>query len=397
MNLRVLGSVFLIVAMSIGGGLLSLPFATSTTGLMASFSMMFLVWLVMTCAAFYILEVCLSLPRGANLMSMAQVTLRKPYAVVFTACYLCMLYSILCVYLSGGTDLVNSVFLFFSFKKINILSTCIFMFALGVITWCGMRWVDYTNRLLMCLKALFFLMLVVSLSHFTMHTPHWLGHTQHLPSIVMPIIFSFGYAIIIPSLRDYLDDNVRQLRYVIFIGSLIPLMCFYLWVFLVQSVIPHDQILKIAKSGEVVSGLNLYLAHLKIPMLTMVTHCFTTICLLTAFLGVSLSLSDFLADLLSREKKGKNKVLIFSLTFLPPLFLTAGSPDLFLEAIQYAGIFVVVVLMAYPIAMAFSARKNNLTNKTHYKFTGGYPLMAFLMLVTILFLCVAVYMRFFIK
>ena len=63
-----------------------------------------------------------------------------------------------------------------------------------------------------------------------MQLPHLEGGDyRNITSTVMLLITSFGFAIILPNLRDYFNDDIKVLKKVILIGSLIPLLCYLAW------------------------------------------------------------------------------------------------------------------------------------------------------------------------
>ena len=62
MDLKILGSILLIVGTSIGAGMLALPVATAALGFTGSLIMLFSCWFVMTTSAFLLLEVNLAMP-----------------------------------------------------------------------------------------------------------------------------------------------------------------------------------------------------------------------------------------------------------------------------------------------------------------------------------------------
>ena len=163
-----------------------------------------------------------------------------------------------------------------------------------------------------------------------------------MTSAIMYIVTSFGFAVIIPSLRSYFNDNVTQLRIVITFGTLIPLACYFLWNFAIMGVIPRtgDQGL-LSMLANQYGPIDLVTAlgqSLQKHRITNMAQFFITICILTAFLGVSLSMVDFLADGIRRQKTGKSGVLIYSLTYLPPLIIAIFAPNVFVAAFRYAGI-----------------------------------------------------------
>ena len=79
--------------------------------------------------------------------------------------------------------------------------------------------------------------------------------------------------------------------------------------------------------------------------------------MITAFLGVSLGLFDFLADGLKFNKAGIQGKYTLALTFLPPLTVVLFKPGIYLNALSYAGVCCVVLLVLLPTLMAWKGRK----------------------------------------
>lgn len=85
---------------------------------------------------------------------------------------------------------------------------------------------------------------------------------------------------------------------------------------------------------------------------------FTSICMLTAFLGVSLCLYSFLADGLKMRERGSHGIGLFLLTFAPPLLIVIYYPGAYIHALGYAGIFCIILLLLLPALMCYFGRKN---------------------------------------
>ena len=79
--------------------------------------------------------------------------------------------------------------------------------------------------------------------------------------------------------------------------------------------------------------------------------------MITAFLGVSLGLFDFLSDGLNMKKSGQQGKWVLALTFLPPLLVVLTYPGIYIQAFNYAGICCVILLLLLPAAMAWQGRK----------------------------------------
>jgi tyrosine-specific transport protein len=104
---------------------------------------------------------------------------------------------------------------------------------------------------------------------------------------------------------------------------------------------------------------------------------------ITSFLGVSVCLTDFLADGLRLEKKGKNNLLVYGLTFVPPLVIVLFLPNIFVQALTYAGIYCVVLLILLPAWMVWAGRYHRHI-AGEYAVWGGKLLLALLIVFSVL-------------
>jgi tyrosine-specific transport protein len=135
-------------------------------------------------------------------------------------------------------------------------------------------------------------------------------------------------------------------------------------------------------NSEFVTALSVLLQR---ETITVFARIFTSICLATSFLGVALSLSDFLADGLHLAKKGTGNLFIYTLTFLPPLIIVLFYPGAFIGALSYAGIYCVILLVLLPALMAWSGRyRKQLASPQHYRAWGGKPLLVILIVCAVL-------------
>ena len=201
---------------------------------------------------------------------------------------------------------------------------------------------------------------------------------------------AFTCAMIIPSLRTYFGDDIKTLRKVIFLGTLIPLMCYIAWDMVIMGIIPLNGALGLKElihsssaNSEMVVALT---TLLKKNLITVLTKFFTSICMATSFLSVSLSLSDFLADGLRISKKGLSKVGIFALTFVPPIAVVLFYPDAFLRGLNYAGICCLVLMLFMPPLMAWRCRYHHAMAIEQYQIGGGKPVLLALIGAATLFL-----------
>ncbi len=358
---KLIGGVLLIVGTSIGGGMLALPMANAAAGLLPSSIALFGCWLIMTIGAFLILEVNLYVPPGGHMLSMAHETLGKPGLFVTWVTYLLLLYALLSAYISGGSDVLQGVLNLAQIKLQDWQSTCLFTLGFGAIVYGGIQQVDWANRFLMFGKLGIYLLLVVLIAPFVTQE-HWAqSEPSAVPGTLMILITSFGFAIIVPNLREYFNNNLKHLKYVILIGSLIPLTCYFAWDAVIMGTLPahgSNGLISLTSNPHPTTSLANQLANaIHNSTIDRLFRTFTSICMLTAFLGVALCLMTFLADGLNFNRRGKQGLALALLSFAPPLGLVLFFPGAYLSALRYAGMLCVVLLIILPALMALFGRK----------------------------------------
>ncbi len=384
MNTKLIGGVFLIVGTSLGAAMLALPASTVASGFWPSVCLLLGCWLIMTLGALAILEISLWLPDNNNMISMAGATLGRVGQTVAWITYLVLLYALISAYIAGGADVVQYLL---TLANINIplkLDAIIFAGILGYIVYRDVKSVDYVNRIIMLAKfTALIILLVWVIPHVQIANWH-IGDHRHVVSAITVAITSYGYATVIPTLRTYFKGDVKQLKRAIFIGSIIPLLCYLTWVGVILGALPHDVLLEVAHSGTPTGALTHAIAnYLNASTLTLVTGFFAVVCMFTSFLGVSLCLSDFWADGLQLPKQGIHRFTITGLTFGPPLAIVLFKPNLFLVGLNYAGICCVILLVLLPALMVWSGRYIKHDAKLTPIIPGGKSILLLIVLAAI--------------
>ncbi len=351
---RFIGGVFLISGTTIGAGMLALPLTTSFIGLIPSIVVFGVCWLSMLASAFFLLDVNFSVKGQANLISMASSTLGPFGKYLSWIAYLLLLYLLTAAYIAAGAPLFQmGVFSFTSYLVPSHISYFFLPVLFGGLVYFGISFVDSLNRLLMVGLCLSYLLIIGSL---TRHIePHLLERANwNSTFITLPVIItSFGYHIIIPSLKSYMNHNKKQLRWALFIGSLLPLIVYILWELVTLGTIPLEGkfgLIQASKEGvPITSSLT---QIVKNRWVNVGAHFFSFFAIVTSFLGVSLSLSDFLKDGLKLKKTVQGRLFATLLTFVPPLVFVFTYPRGFIAALEYAGAFVAILLILMPSVMA---------------------------------------------
>ena len=192
---------------------------------------------------------------------------------------------------------------------------------------------DYVNRTLLTLKlGAFFFMVVLLLPHIRLESlaPKPTKPIHFLAA--MPVLItSFSYQMLIPSIRDYFQSNVRRIKKALWIGGAIPLVIYFLWVSIVFGLLPE-----LTPQDNLTTMVTMLENRVRIPFLSLIVNFFTDVAVTTSFLGVSMSLFHFIQDGFNLHHKGfKDKAIASLITFLPPLCFAWIYPKGFLAALSF--------------------------------------------------------------
>lgn len=364
MNLRMqishfFGGVLLIVGTTVGAGIIGLPVDTSPVGFFPSLILLFGCWLLMLATAYFFLDVNMSIQGEPNLISMARCTLGRWGQGLSWIVYLLLLYSLTAAYIALSAKLFSEGYYFVTGSSLPSGLACFLLpLVFGGFIYLGTEGVDLINRVMMIGLVVTYFLLILFLPEKVQVERLFRADFRHANAVLPVIIVSFGYHIIIPSLVTYMNHNKKKLRWVLFVGSLIPLIFYVVWQLLTMGAIPFTgeagfQAL-LQRDQPVTEAL---VAVLQSTWIQVAAGLFSFFVVVTSFLGVTLSLSDFLMDGLRIKKSWEGKLGALALTFLPPLFFVLTYERGFYLALRYGGVFVAVLLIFLPALMAWKLKK----------------------------------------
>lgn len=353
---RQIGSVFFIIGIEVGAGILALPILVANIGFPLATVIMIISWALMTYTALLVCEANLALEDGISFAGMAKKLLGTYGQTIVWISFLLLLYMIIVAYISAAGSAISSI------TTINeYLAILIFVILLGILVIIGITAVDWVNRILLSIKLFlllfvcFLLLSKINLAHLTTSYINGIAVFTALPVFVT----SFTSHLIIPPLRTYLHSNAKVIARVFIVGSVIPLILYLLWVIGIVGLIPftgeNSFTLIFAKGTHANIGdiLNLVKANLDNKIIYAVISSFSNISVATSFLGVSLALFHFLIDGFKLNKLSViNKNIIASLlTFCIPLMIIYFFPNIFIKALGYVGLCCAVLLVIIPFFM----------------------------------------------
>jgi tyrosine-specific transport protein len=382
---KLIGCIMLVMGTSIGGGILALPIVGIGAGLVPTLLTILFLWAVVLLSGFLFVELTLSFPAHENSFhAIAGKTLGRSGKIVTFISYLFLLYALVAAYISGGGSLLSELLRIGGLSAPGYIYGLLFTVALGSFVIRGVKAVDYLNRIFFSVKVLFlFLTLFLLIPH--VNLSQTLIHESHFRYLLAasPIyVCAFGYHILIPTLTNYLHGQSKQIRLVIFLGTFLTMLIYAVWLLDIIGIVSFKQFESFAhnggSTGEFVAMI-MNAAHSR--WVDFAINSFANVTITTSFLGVSLSLFDFLADALKRPSHVHGKVIISLLTFLPPLLFALFYPKGFITALGYASLCVSFSLILLPALMVWQLRKKNLGSS--YQVFGGYPLLIIISIIAI--------------
>lgn len=355
----VLGGILLIAGSCIGAGMLALPVITGAAGFGPSVIMLLLAWLFMTSTSFLLLEANLALGHNLSLISIAEKTLGPIGKLLCWFLFLFLFYSLSIAYIAASGEILQSISADLFDLQIpawygSVGFTIIFACAL----YTGIRHVDYLNRAIMIVLIIAYCLLVF-LGSFHINLAYLKIEQWSYSLISLPVlIISFGFHNMVPSLAMYFKGDVRRLRWVLLIGSLVPLIIYIAWEAVMLGIIPLQGrmgLMDALDKGEVATGALRDVVG--VSWINAVAQVFALSAIITSFLAQSLSLVDFLADGLKIPKVGLGRLALVLMTMAPPFIFAFAYPGIFIKALNAAGGFSAVILFGVmPALMVWTLR-----------------------------------------
>ncbi|VDZ60437.1 Tyrosine permease [Serratia odorifera] len=252
----------------------------------------------------------------------------------------------------------------------------LFTVVAGGVVCIGTHSVDLFNRILFSAKIVFLIvMLGLMLPNIHQTNLMTLPLEQGLALSAIPVIFtSFGFHGSVPSIVNYMGGNIRKLRWIFIVGSAIPLVAYIFWQLATLGSISSNTFVGILAQQ---AGLNGLLQAVRdvvaTPHVELAVHLFADLALATSFLGVSLGLFDFLADLCKRQDNARGRLQTGLITFLPPLVFALFYPRGFVLALGFAAIALSVLALLLPSLLVWKTRRQH---QARYRVWGGTPALA---------------------
>lgn len=361
MNSKLIGSSLIIAGTAIGGGMLAMPIISSGVGFIGITIVMILIWLTMCYTAILLVETYKDNNPEDGLSTMTYKYLGKAGSIVTGISMLTLMYALVSAYIAGGSDILRlNLSKWLDTDVSPQITAFIFTVLFGGIVGLGARVVDIATKWIFVIKLLFlFIVIVVIFGHIKLDNLMQMPLESKLFYSSIPVIFtSFGFHIVVPSMVKYLDGDIKMLKKAFIYGSLLPLIVYVIWQLSILGSIEPETFFAIIKETKGLEAVIIAVngvsesKWMNIPL-----NVFFSAAILTSFLGVALALFDYVKDLSKKKSFGKNTVIIYLITFIPPLLFALYYPKGFVIALSYAAISVVITSLFIPVLMYIKVKQ----------------------------------------
>ena len=381
---KTVGSTLLVAGTMIGAGMLAMPLTSAGIGFGFTLVLLLGLWALLTFSALLFVELYQTAESDAGIGTLAEQYFGKAGRIIATAVLIIFLYALIAAYISGGGSLLKDLLPESFGDKVSIL---LFTVIFGSFIVIGTHGVDKINRVLFfVMLAAFAVVLSLMLPAIKFDNLMATPIDNALIISASPVFFTaFGFHGSIPSLNKYLGGNVKALRISILAGSAITLCAYILWQMSTHGLLTQNEFLQLLKEDATLNGLvKATLAITGSNVIAGAVKLFSTLALVTSFLGVGLGLLECIEDLLKRSFNiSAGRISLGLMTFIPPLVFALFYPEGFILALGYAGQMFAFYAVVLPVSLVWKARRAH-TNLPYKVWGGNLTLIIVLILGVII-------------
>ena len=367
---------------SIGAGMFSIPIVCSGMWFGLSVVALFFIWFMSYLNALYLLEVNLGFERGASFDKIVKSLLGDFWNPIFGIGFAFLMAILLYAYFSAFGNMASTTLDLPTSDSGRWMSgtvSLVFGLALAIIVWWSTSVVGKISTILIVGMTITFLLSMGGFS-FQIEMNNLLdtgdsGLFKYFWVALAYLLTAFAFSTIVPSLYKHYGDKPQLIKKGMLNGSLIALAVYILFIFVIFGNISRDSFVAINQSGgnigDLVSAIQ---AGSENQWVNRAISLFSNFAIISSFLGIGLSLFDYIIDKFEFSNTRKGRLYAACLTFLPPGIASFFFPNGFITAIGYAGLVAALMFTAY-FFLARNFRKSS--RKTSYTVAGGNLLLYF--------------------
>lgn len=383
---KTFGSALIIAGTTIGAGMLAMPLTSAGMGFGYTVLLLVGLWMLLVYSGLLFVEVYQTADQlNDGVATLAEKYFGVPGRVLSTLSLLILLYALSAAYITGGGSLLSGLPTAFGMEAISLKTAIIvFTVVLGSFVVIGTKGVDGITRLLFIGKLIAFAFVLFMMLP-KVATDNLMALPLNYAFVISaaPIFFtSFGFHVIMASVNSYLGGSVEKFRRAILIGTAIPLAAYLVWQLATHGVLSQSEFIRILQADPTLNGLvNAVREITGSNLLGEIVRIFSSLALITSFLGVMLGVFEGLGDLFKRYHLPNNRLSLTVAAFLPPLVFALFYPEGFITALSYAGLLCAFYCLILPIGLAWRTRQTN--PNLPYRVIGGNATLVIALIVGI--------------
>ncbi|PJG85754.1 aromatic amino acid transporter [Conservatibacter flavescens] len=400
-----LNGAMIIAGTVIGAGMLANPTSMSGVWFLGSIAILIYTWFCMTTSGLMILEANLHYPTGAGFDTIVKDLLGQGWNAINGLSVAFVLYILTYAYITSGGGLtegfINSL-LSNEQSAVEIgrvSASLIFCLIIAAFVWFSTKMVGRLSVILIVGMIIAFLFsttgLLGAIKIDVLLNTIAQGEQEYLryALVAFPVcLVSFGFHGNVSGLVKYYHRNGKRVMQAIFIGSGLALAIYILWQFAVQGNLPRSAFAPvIAKDGDVATLVQALGQYVQTDYIQVALNFFTYFAIASSFLGVTLGLADYIADLFKFDDSALGRTKTVIVTFLPPLILSLIFPYGFVSAIGYAGLAATIWAAIVPALLVKASREK--FAQSQYQVYGGNFMIYFIILFGVINIAAQVGMK----
>ena len=371
-----IGGAMIIGGTIIGAGMFSLPVVMSGAWFFWSLLALIFTWFCMLHSGLMILEANLNYHIGASFDTITKDLLGNGWNIINGLTVAFVLYILTYAYISASGSVIQHTFAQMDLAVPARLGGLAFALVVAFIVWLSTKAVSRMTTIVLGAKILTFFMTFGGLMWHV--EPAILfnraeGNASYLPYVLMTLplcLASFGYHGNVPSLMKYYGKDPLTIRRCLLLGTLMALVLYIIWLVGTMGNIPRPAFIAIAEKGGNIDVLVQTLSGLlNSSTLDLLLTVFSNFAVASSFLGVTLGLFDYLADLFKFDDSRLGRFKTALVTFLPPIAGGLLWPNGFIYAIGFAGLAATVWAAIVPALLARASRRR--FGSPNYRVWGG--------------------------
>ncbi|WP_339449170.1 tryptophan permease [Pseudomonas sp. EA_5y_Pfl2_R50] len=377
----ILGGAMIIGGTIVGAGMFSLPVVMSGLWFYGSVAVLLFAWFCTLHSGLMILEANLNYREGASFATITGDLLGRGWNRLNGLSIVFVLYTLTYAYISASGSVIHHTAQSLGLELPSRIGGLAFTLLVAFIVWLSTTAVSRMTTVVFGAKILaFFLTFGGLFGHVQPATLLNLNSADnhYWPYLLVTLPFcltSFGFHGNVPSLMKHYGKDPRRIRACLVSGTLIALGLYLVWMLCSMGNISRDDFKDIAQRGGnidvLIGALGSRLNSANIDLLLTFFSNFAVAC---SFLGVTLGLFDYLADVLGFDDSPFGRLQTAAVTFLPPMFCGFVWPEGFIHAIGFAGLAATLWAVITPALLAQASRKR--FGSPRYRVWGGTSMIA---------------------